>query len=335
MKFHQNLINYLKIMLAVIFFALMMLLLFNIMKKMRNKPAYDRGLVIGKFYPPHQGHNYLLSTALSNCQNLSIIVCQRPGEAPPGDLRLEILRKIHGSSKNLHSIQLIEDHYDQNDSELWARLCIDWLKPVFKGKNPLIQVVFTSESYGDPFCFYLSKYLGVTVKHWAVDIRRNKVPISGTKIRNEPYKYLGFLHEIVRNYYIKRVVLVGVDRESAQKIAKSLKTATFIDSEQSSENMSQKLLDSGLNLYNPTYNPNPLIISTEDPLTLAVSSKKPCDLTIYISYARQLHSITYIVPHTEAMIISQLFEINIPNVYHVISSPQEIITCISTKILCK
>ena len=131
------------------------------------------------------------------------------------------------------------------------------------------------------------------------------------------------------------MVPTSMDIRDKILLVKSIKTATFIDSEQSSENMSQKLLDSGLNLYNPTYNPNPLIISTEDPLTLAVSSKKPCDLTIYISYARQLHSITYIVPHTEAMIISQLFEINIPNVYHVISSPQEIITCISTKILCK
>lgn len=322
-------------MLAVIFLAVIMFLLFNIMKKIRRKPPYDRGLVIGKFYPPHQGHNYLLSTALSNCQNLAIIICQRAGEAPPGDLRLELLRKIHGSSKNLHSIQLIDDDYDQNDSELWARLCIDWLKPVFKGKNPLIQVVFTSESYGDPFCFYLSKYLGVTVKHWAVDIRRNRVPISGTKIRKEPYKNLGFLHDIVRNYYIKRVVLVGVNKESAQKIAKSLKTATFIDSEQSSENMSQKLLDSGLHLYNSTYSPNPLIISTEDPLTLALKSKNPSDLTIYMSYARQLHSITYIVPPTEAIIISQLSEMNIHNVYPVIYSPQDIITFISTQILCK
>lgn len=338
LKFNHKIIQIayfdLKIMLALIFLVFLMLFLLNFLRKLWRQPLYERGLVIGKFYPPHQGHNYLLSTALCNCRHLAIIVCQRPGEVPAGDLRLELLQKIHGSSRNFHSIHLIDDEYDQDDSELWARLCIDWLKPVFKVKTPLIQVVFTSESYGDPFCFYLSKYLGVTVKHWAVDIRRNKVPISGTKIRKEPYQYLGFLHEIVRNYYIKRVVLVGMNRESAQKVVKSLETATFIDSEPS-ENLYQKLLDSGLQLYNPTSNPNPLVISTEDPLTLALRSKTPSDLTVYRSYARQLHSITYLVPRTEAPMLSQMTEMNIPNVHPVNDSPQEIITHISTQILHK
>ena len=186
---------------------------------------YERGLVIGKFYPPHLGHNYLINIALQHCASLIIIVCQRPTEAPSGALRYEYLTKLHGNCKNLYKMILIDDIYDQNDSELWAKLCTEWIRPYYKHtyKPPLIQAVFTSESYGDPFAHYLSIYMFSTVKHHLVDIYRSKIPISGSKIRKDPYKYLLYMSPIVRNFYIKRIVIYGFDDAILTNIASKIK----------------------------------------------------------------------------------------------------------------
>lgn len=184
---------------------------------------YERALIIGKFYPLHRGHQYLIETGLENTRNLVIIVCQRPGERPSGDLRVSYLREIYGKHKNLKRILVIDDHYDQDDSDLWSKLCINWLKPVFPDKTPLIQAVFTSEKYGDSFCFYLSKYLNNEVKHHLVDLYRLQVPVSGTKIRCSPYRYLNYLHPLVRNYYIKRVFFCDFHNDFGKKYAEKLK----------------------------------------------------------------------------------------------------------------
>jgi len=54
-----------------------------------------RGLIVGKFYPPHRGHKFLIGTARARVDELSVIVCQKPGESPPGELRAGWLREIH------------------------------------------------------------------------------------------------------------------------------------------------------------------------------------------------------------------------------------------------
>ena len=43
-----------------------------------------RGLVIGKFYPPHRGHKFLIDTALSQVDYLDVLVCVRAEQAIPG-----------------------------------------------------------------------------------------------------------------------------------------------------------------------------------------------------------------------------------------------------------
>ena len=43
----------------------------------RESEVLEQGLVIGKFWPPHKGHMYLLDTAVQGCNRLYIIVCER------------------------------------------------------------------------------------------------------------------------------------------------------------------------------------------------------------------------------------------------------------------
>lgn len=167
------------------------------------------GLVIGKFYPPHAGHQFLIETAVANSDQLYIIICHKVTETPSGELRQNWIAELYLDAK---VILLLDDNYDSDDSELWAKLTIDCIK-----NKP--DVVFTSENYGTNY----SHYLGC--RHHLVDLDRLKFPISGTIVRADPYGNWRFLSKPVRRYYTKRVVIVG--SESTGKTVLSQKLAAY------------------------------------------------------------------------------------------------------------
>src|SRR5215813_4399309 len=164
-----------------------------------------RGLVIGKFYPPHRGHKYLIDRAESQSDELWIIVCGKPEEIPAADLRAVWLREIHPKAKVL----VIEDKYDQDDSKLWSELTLSWL-----GFTP--DVVFTSEDYGEHY----ARYLGC--RHVQVDKARQAFPISGTEVRKNPFACWQFLEPSVRAYYAKRICIVGAESTGKTTLAQIL-----------------------------------------------------------------------------------------------------------------
>ena len=169
------------------------------------------GLVIGKFYPPHQGHQHLIETGLKYCDQLYLILCERTGESPPGRLRLKWIQEMYPQVKS----SLLHDVYDPDDSVLWAKLTIEHL-----GFAP--NVVFTSESYGPKYCQYLK------CNHLMVDQPRETVPISGTLIRSNPFKYWKFLGPPLREWYAFRVVVLGPESTGkttlCQKLADKYRT---------------------------------------------------------------------------------------------------------------
>ena len=164
-----------------------------------------RGLIVGKFYPPHRGHKYLIDTARARVDELHVIICQKPHEQPPGQLRAAWLREIHPDV----NVLLIDDVYDEQDSKIWAENSIRWL-----GFVP--DVVFTSEDYGDRFAHYL------VCQHVQVDKARSIVPVSGTKVRSAPLQYWEFLEPPARGWYAKRVCLVGAESTGKTTLARSL-----------------------------------------------------------------------------------------------------------------
>jgi NadR type nicotinamide-nucleotide adenylyltransferase len=164
-----------------------------------------RGLIVGKFYPPHRGHKYLIEYARARVDELSVIVCQKPGETPSGELRADWLRQIHPTVRFL----LIDDTLDADDSRAWAENSIRWL-----GFVP--DVVFTSEDYGERFAHYLG------CEHVLVDKARQAMPISGTRVRSDPLGCWEFLEPPVRAYYAKRICLVGAESTGKTTLAEAL-----------------------------------------------------------------------------------------------------------------
>jgi NadR type nicotinamide-nucleotide adenylyltransferase len=163
------------------------------------------GVVIGKFYPPHRGHSYLIDTALDGCEHLIVIVCGRPADTIPGSVRGEWLKELHPSAE----VMVIDDRYDENDSRIWAENTIGWL-----GRAP--DVVFTSEDYGDRYAALMG------AQHICVDKPRNTVPISGTALRNDPFTHWDFIDPPVRGWFAKRVCILGAESTGTTTLAKAL-----------------------------------------------------------------------------------------------------------------
>jgi HTH-type transcriptional regulator, transcriptional repressor of NAD biosynthesis genes len=166
----------------------------------------DTALVVGKFYPPHKGHKYLIDTAANQSKHTTIIIFHNDSYKISGELRAEWLREIH---PNVEVMLRPDKIPDSNDSVRWAQNCLSYL-----GFTP--QVVFSSEDYGDPF----ARALGAT--HIAVDKRRITLPISGTEIRNNPLDNLDFLEPCVRSYFVKRICVLGAESTGTTTMARAL-----------------------------------------------------------------------------------------------------------------
>jgi len=164
-----------------------------------------RGLVIGKFYPPHRGHKFLIETALRSVDHLDVLICVLPSQTISGDLRQRWLQEIHPEA----NVMQIDDIGEDDNSEVWAAYTNRIL-----GRAP--DVVFTSEGYGDAY----ARFLGC--QHILVDRERNHVPISASRIRSNPFAYWDFLEPCVRAYFVKRVCVVGAESTGTTTLAQDL-----------------------------------------------------------------------------------------------------------------
>ena len=164
-----------------------------------------RGLVIGKFYPPHRGHKFLIDTALSQVDHLDVLICARPEQTIPGELRAQWLQEIHPSA----CVRAIDDPGEDDNSEFWAQYTVQIL-----GSAP--DVVFTSEDYGEAFANFLG------CRHAMVDRERTHVQITARAIRAAPLRHWEYLEPCVRAYFAKRISVVGAESTGTTTLARDL-----------------------------------------------------------------------------------------------------------------
>ena len=178
---------------------------------------FKNGLVLGKFMPPHYGHFYLIDVAASQCETLYVMVCSDESQPIEGEFRFKWVRDYYQKTDGIKVIWC-KDKNPQYPSECES---VDvfykkyWVPSVYNHIKEL-DVVFTSEAYGDEF----AEYLGI--KHVCVDQARKYVPISGTEIRNNPIDNWKYIPKLVRPYFTKRVVLMGPESVGKSTLVKRL-----------------------------------------------------------------------------------------------------------------
>ena len=151
------------------------------------------GLTIGKFAPFHNGHEYLIKTALKYVDELYIFMCETDVIDIQLSKRMEWVKKIFNNSniKVVGAYKPPKKYGMDNES---IQLQINYiLSLLHKIGSPLITHFFSSEEYGK----YVANALNA--ENIIVDKKRINIPINATNIRKDLEKYKKYLNEIVYN----------------------------------------------------------------------------------------------------------------------------------------
>lgn len=161
------------------------------------------GLIIGKFMPMTKGHIGLIEFGLENCDNLIVAVCSLQSEPIDGHLRFNWVKQhFYNNSKVKVAHITSEDLPSSSESSRYiSKIWAEYLK----GLYPEVNIIFASETYGE----YVAEYMDAEYKSF--DLDREKIPISATKVRQNPFKYWDYIPENVKPYYIKKVCIYGPD----------------------------------------------------------------------------------------------------------------------------
>ncbi|MDB5070021.1 MAG: putative NadR-like transcriptional regulator [Candidatus Eremiobacteraeota bacterium] len=171
-----------------------------------------RGLVFGKFYPPHAGHHHLIRTAQAGCDALTVLVLANPRETIGGELRARWLREAHPDARVLHVRDDGPQSWPEEDEDAWRAFVA-----LVRARHPEpVDVLFTSEWYGEP----TARRLGA--RHVAVDPQRTTFPVSGTAVRANPLAHLHHLTPAVRAHLVPRVAIVGAESTGKTTLAAAL-----------------------------------------------------------------------------------------------------------------
>lgn len=189
---------------------------------MSGADRYRHGLVLGKFYPPHAGHRYLIDTAAAACARVTVVCAPSTVESIPLADRLAWLREIHAGQPPVRVVGGYDDvPIDYHDDAVWAAHVEITRTLVAKaaaadGVAPEIDAVFSSESYGPELARRFA------ARHVPVDPDRRVVPVSGTAVRADPVAHWSLLAAPVRAGLARRVVVLGAESTGTTTLARSL-----------------------------------------------------------------------------------------------------------------
>lgn len=174
-----------------------------------------RGLVVGKFMPFHRGHQLLVETALAQVDQLTVVVydskvAEENAKLMPASKRAGWISTLYPQVHNivvLPDLEIEGDHDAPKYAPLYAEQ-VSFLGPFTH--------VFSSEDYGKPFAAALN------ATHVTVDASRHLMPISGTTVRGDLFKYRAYMDPLVYRSLIQKVVFVGTESTGKSTISKAL-----------------------------------------------------------------------------------------------------------------
>jgi len=176
-----------------------------------GRPA--SGLVLGKFMPPHAGHQFLCDFARAACDRLTILVCSLPGDAMPGERRAAWMRELYPDCRVVWCDEVVPQEPAESP-DFWPV----WRDLIARHVGP-VDAVFASEDYGHR----LAAELGA--RFIPCDPMREAVPVSATAIRAHPFGAWSFIPRPVRPWFVKRVCVFGPESSGKTTLGRQLASA--------------------------------------------------------------------------------------------------------------
>jgi cytidyltransferase-like protein len=170
-----------------------------------------RGLVLGKFMPPHAGHYLLFDFARRFADHLTILVCSRSSDPIPGALRQAWISEMFPDCRVEHFTESALPA-DLEDPMFWQT----WREHIRCHHPEEIDYLITPEAYGQ----LLAEKLGV----------RNipapdRLSVAGTDIRNDPFLHWTSIPDCVRPFFLKRICVRTHHDEPGPTLAERLAEA--------------------------------------------------------------------------------------------------------------
>jgi HTH-type transcriptional repressor of NAD biosynthesis genes len=161
--------------------------------------------------PPHNGHLHMINKSMEMVDELTVLVCSVKREKIAGHLRFEWMKQL---VPNAHVIHVTDEvpSYPNEHPEFWTI----WTKLLKNYLGEGIEIIFSSEEYGQE----VADRLGI--EHLMIDRDRKVVPVSGTWIRNDPFKFWEFIPELIRPYFVKKIAIVGPESTGKTTLAEAL-----------------------------------------------------------------------------------------------------------------
>ena len=170
-----------------------------------------KGFVTGSFRPFHKGHEALIDYAKAHCDELTILITTLPDEVIPYKYRLKWVLSTYLDDPQVQILADVIEEPNIKGDEL-----SEWWGIYVKTKYGQFDRVFTSEDYGDVF----AKSMGA--EHWRFDQSRTIVPVSATLIRNRPLKYWNYINNFAKDYFVKKIAIVGTESTGKTTLCQKL-----------------------------------------------------------------------------------------------------------------
>lgn len=176
------------------------------------------GLTLGKFAPFHKGHQFLVDTALSEMDCLTLIIYDAPETTTvPLNVRSSWIKKLY---PQVNVIEAWDGPTEIGNSPEIKKKHEHYVVEQLKISG--VTHFYSSEFYGE----HMSRALGAVNR--VVDPSREIVRISGSLIRENPFLHREFISPIVYQDLIVNVVFLGAPSTGkttiSEKLAKEFKT---------------------------------------------------------------------------------------------------------------
>ena len=190
-----------------------------------NRLQYRHGLVIGKFYPPHLGHEYLIRTAAKHSQAVTVAVLGSSVESISIANRVQWLQHAFSDTPNVRVVGALDNvRVDYGDDQIWQAHVNIMRQAVAQADRcfaplPKVDAVFTSEAYGDRLAQYLQ------CAHVCLDQGRRLYPTSGSAVRRDIVGQWHMQSPATQAGLVMRVVVLGAESTGTTTLSRDLVTA--------------------------------------------------------------------------------------------------------------
>ncbi len=173
---------------------------------------FQHALIVGKFAPPHRGHQHLIEAAIAQARHVTVLCYAGPDfVAMPSEHRAHWLRELYPGIEVFAPQTAPPDDAGDEAQQLFVR---EWLA----ARGIAVDAVFTSEPYGEA----VARRLGAHVTHCEVDLARARVPIHGSAIRADVHAHRQWLHPSIYRHFVRRVVFLGAESTGKSTLTEAM-----------------------------------------------------------------------------------------------------------------